>query len=93
MNTSAVPAGWYSATQQYRPITIPYVAEKGSKTVYSTCISRIAAGGIDMQLDMAQMPGQPITFKIVNLATTGTFPAAGTATTQPLEFRLRKYGC
>jgi len=93
MNTSAVPAGWYSATQQYRPITIPYVAEKGSKTVYATCISRTAAGAIDVQLDMAQMPGQPITFSVANLDTTGTFPIAATATTEPLEFRLRKYGC
>ena len=46
-----------------------------------------------MQLDMAQMPGQPITFTVANLDTTGAFPAAATATTQPLEFRLRKYGC
>ena len=53
MNTSAVPTGWYSATQEYRPIAIPYVAEKGTETIYASCKS---VGG-SLSLAMTQMPG------------------------------------
>ena len=53
MNTSAVPASWYSATQQYRPIAIPYVAEKGSQTIYAIC----ANADSSLKLSLTQMPG------------------------------------
>ncbi len=53
MNTSAVPTGWYSATRQYRPIAIPYVAEKGSETIYAECKNN----GGSLKLSLTQMPG------------------------------------
>ncbi len=30
MNSASVPTGWYSATREFRPIAIPYVANKTS---------------------------------------------------------------
>jgi len=53
MNTSAVPTGWYSATRQYRPISIPYVAEKNTETIYALC----ANTDNSLKLSMTQMPG------------------------------------
>ena len=39
MNSASVPAGWYSATSEFRPIAIPYVANKGSETIYAQCLN------------------------------------------------------
>ncbi len=83
-NTSSVPTGWYSATQQYRPIAIPYIANKNTETIYAECNNT----GKSLSLSLTQMPGQPIQVKINSID--GTLIAARA---DDNIFKVLEYGC
>jgi hypothetical protein len=93
-----VPQGWYSATQQFRPIAIPYVAWKGSETIYAACRNSTACGtnGAAVpactDIRLSQVPGQPINVTFNSVDTSG-IGAAAAAVGNKIYFSLRKYGC
>jgi len=73
--------GWWSATQQYSPPVIKYVAEHASKTIYAVCqISETDS------IQLAQAPGRAVMARI-NLGTAPTL-----LPTAKYRFQVHEYG-